>query len=121
MRSTKVVPSNHNNNSVSTNTENTQLGRNTIVRQPSKDNNNNNSNSNIDIIVKQSTLALEVDIVINNEEGRNTIYKLKGSTLDWLMLVDCDFGGLGKFDILLSGEEEVFRIISGIYSFFRRY
>ena len=112
----KVVPSNDNVNSVSTTTENTQLGRNTIVLQPS---NNNYNNNNIDIIVNQSTLAVDVDIVINNEEGRNNIYKLKGSTLDWLMLVDCDFGSLSKFDILLSGEEEV--IISGIYSFFRRY
>ena len=91
----KVVPSNDNNNSVSTTAENTQLeGNTTLTTIPP------NNNNNINVIVKQSTLALEVDILINNEEGGNTIYKLRGSTLDWLMLVDCDFGSLGKFDII---------------------
>ena len=99
----KVVPSNENNNSnttaATTITENTPLeGNTTLFPQPS-----NNNNSNIDIIVKQSTLALEVEILINNGEGGNTIYKLRGSTLDWLMLVDCDFGNLGKFVIRFIG------------------
>ena len=94
----KVVPSNENNNSnttaATTIRENTPLeGNTTLLPQPS-----NNNNSNIDIIIKQSTLALEVEILINNGEGGSTIYKLRGSTLDWLMLVDCDFGNLGKFD-----------------------
>ena len=47
---------------------------------------------------KQADLALEVEILVNNGKEGNTIYKLRGSTLDWLMLVDCDFGSLGKFD-----------------------
>ena len=89
----KVVPSNDNNKPVSTTAENTQLeGNTTLTTIP------HNNNNNINVIVKQSTLALEVDILINNEEGGNTIYKLRGSTLDWLMLVDCDFGSLSKFD-----------------------
>ena len=97
----KVVPSIDNNNSVSTTAKNTQLeGNNTLTAIPS---NNNNNNNNINVIVKQSTLAMEVDILINNEEGGNTIYKLRGSTLDWLMLVDCDFGNLGKFVIRFIG------------------
>ena len=95
----KVVPSNDNINPVSTTAENTNLeGNTTLLPQPS-----NNNKNNIDIIVKQSTLALEVEILINNEEGGNTIYKLRGSTLDWLMLVDCDFGNLGKFVIRFIG------------------
>ena len=49
------------------------------------------------MIIKQSALALEVDILITNEEGVNTIYRLRGSTLNWLMLVDCNLGNLGKF------------------------
>ena len=89
----KVFPSNDNINPVSTTAENTQLeGNTTLTTIPP------NNNNNINVIVKQSTLALEVDILINNEEGGNAIYKLRGSTLDWLMLVDCDFGRLGKFD-----------------------
>ena len=98
----KVFPSNDNSNTVSTTAENTQLeGNTTLTAIPP--NNNNNNNNNINVIVKQSTLALEVDILINNEEGGNTIYKLRGSTLDWLMLVDCDFGNLGKFVIMFIG------------------
>ena len=100
----KVVPSNDNNNPVSTTTaEDTQLeGNTTLTTIPSNNNNNNNNNNTIiNAIVKQSTLALEVDILINNEKGGNTIYKLSGSTLDWLMLVDCDLGSLvSKFDII---------------------
>ena len=96
----KVFPSNDNINPVSTTAENTQHeGNTTLTTLPS----NNNNNSTINVIVKQSTLALEVDILINNEEGGNAIYKLRGSTLDWLMLVDCDFGNLSKFVIRLIG------------------
>ena len=97
MWSSKVVPSsNRDNNAVitaaSATKENTQIeGNATLLLQP--------STNNIDVIIKQSTLALEVEILINNGEGGNTIYKLKGSALDWLMLVDCDFGNLGKFDL----------------------
>ena len=94
----KVVPSNVNINPVSTTAENTQLeGNNTRTAIPP------NNNNNINVIVKQSTLALEVEILINNGEEGNTIYKLRGSTLDWLMLVDCDFGNLGKFVIRFIG------------------
>ena len=88
MWANKVVPSNNNNNTVTTTAKNTQPGRNTIL-PPS---------NIIDVIIKQSALALEVDILITNEEGANTIYRLRGSTLNWLMLVDCNLGNLGKFD-----------------------
>ena len=95
----KVFPSDDYNNTDSTTAENTQLeGNNTLITAIPPNNNNN-----INVIVKQSTLALEVDIIINNGEGGNTIYKLRGSTLDWLMLVDCDFGRLGKFVIMFMG------------------
>ena len=94
----KVFPSNDNINTGSATAENTQLeGNTTLTTIPP------NNNNNINVIVKQSTPALEVDILINNEEGGNTIYKLRGSTLDWLMLVDCDFGNLGKFVIRFIG------------------
>ena len=74
----KVVPSNDNINPVSTTAENTQLeGNTTLTTIPSNNNNNNNNNNNtINVIVKQSTLAMEVDILINNGVGGNTIYKL---------------------------------------------
>ena len=92
----KIVPSNENTNPVSTTEENTQLGRNTIFHS-----------NKIDMTVlkqfKQADLALEVEILVNNGEEGNTIYKLRGSTLDWLMLVDCDFGRLSKFVIRLIG------------------
>ena len=92
----KVFPSDDNINTGSTTVEDTQLeGNNTLTAIPP------NNNNNINVIVKQSTLALEVDILINNEEGGNKIYKLRGSTLDWLMLVDCDFGSLGKSLLLV--------------------
>ena len=95
----KVVPSNDNIHPVSTTADSTQLdGNSTLTTIPP------NNNINIkNVIVKQSTLALEVDILINNGEEGNTIYKLRGSTLDWLMLVDCDFGNLGKFVIRFIG------------------
>ena len=95
----KVFPSDDNINTGSTTVEDTQLeGNNTLTAIPP------NNNNNINVIVKQSTLALEVDILINNEEEGNTIYKIRGSTLDWLMLVDCGFGRLvcSKFDYLVN-------------------
>ena len=109
----KVVPTNENYNTVTTTTitntttttKNTLLeGDTTLTTIPP------NNNTNINVIVKQSTLALEVEILVNNREEGKTIYKLRGSTLDWLMLVDCDFGSLGKFDIL-SGERKCCRIV----------
>ena len=99
----KVFPSNDNINPVSTAAEKTQLEGNTTLTTIPSNNNNNNNNNNINVIVKQSTLALEVEILINNGEEGNTIYKLRGSTLDWLMLVDFDFGNLGKFVIRFIG------------------
>ena len=97
----KVFPSDDNINTVSTTVENTQLEGNTTLNTRYIPPNNNNNYDNSNVIVKQSTLALEVDILKNNEEGGNTIYKLRGSTLDWLMLVDCDFGSLGKSLLLV--------------------
>ena len=58
----KVFPSDDNINTGSTTVEDTQLeGNNTLTAIPP------NNNNTINVIVKQSTLALEVDILINNE------------------------------------------------------
>ena len=104
MWSNKVGPLNENNDDVTdataaaaattttttTTTTNTKNeGDTNLLIQPS-------NNTIINGIVEQSTLALEVEILGNYEDQENTIYKLRGSTLDWVMLVDCDFGGLSK-------------------------
>ena len=106
MLSNKVVPLNDNgdafNTTATATTTSATTKNNTTTTSSTTSIIRNEKVLNIDIIAKQSALALEVEIIITNGEEGNTIYKLRGSTIDWLMLVDCDFGSLvSKFVGLL--------------------
>ena len=102
--SNKVVPLNDNGDAFNTTATATTTSATTTTNSNTTTSiiRNDKVLNNIDIIAKQSALALEVEIIITNGEEGNTIYKLRGSTIDWLMLVDCNFGSLvSKFVGLL--------------------